>query len=163
MVRTVKRAALGAVVLIAGVAVLTAVSLRLFISHEPSRWHIDPMTVDPASEANADLITPPSAPKFAVEPLQLRSAVGEVMALQPRTRLLATSEDGALRTWVTTSAVMAFPDYTSILVLPVGEDPNSSTLAIYARPRFGRNDFGVNRDRNSEILRGLLERVGSVG
>jgi uncharacterized protein (DUF1499 family) len=158
----VKRVAIIAFVVIAGGTILVAVTLRLFISHDSNRWHIDPMSITAPSEGNSDLIAPPNAPQFAVSPVELRIALGQVMASQPRTRLLATSEDGALRTWVTTSAVMAFPDYTSVRVLPLQDDPNTSTLAIYARARFGQNDMGVNRDRNSEILRGLLERVGSL-
>ncbi len=152
----------GLVLIILG-TVAIAISLRLFVSHDASRWHIDPMAVSTAAESNSDLIVPPDVPRFAVGPRELQTAVGEVMADQPRTKLLATSENGALRTWVTTSTVMAFPDYTSIRVLPIQDDSTMSTLAIFARARFGQNDLGVNRDRNSEILRGVLERVGSVG
>jgi uncharacterized protein (DUF1499 family) len=161
--RKLKRGAIAALVLVVGGTVLIAISLRLFVSHDASRWHIDPMSVTAVSEANSDLIVPPDAPRFGVGPSDLRTALGEVMAQQPRTELLATSEGGELRTWVTTSTVMAFPDYTSIRVLPIDGDPMMSTLAIFARARFGQDDLGVNRDRNSEILRGLLERVGSVG
>lgn len=162
MLRTVKRLAILAFAVLLGGALVVAVTLRVFISHDSNRWHVDPLSISAASESSSDLILPPNAPRFGVGPLELRAALGEVMAAQPRTRLLATSEEGAVRTWVTTSAVMAFPDYTSVRVLPL-DDPNTSTLAIYARARFGQNDLGVNRDRNSEILRGLLEKVGSVG
>ncbi len=43
------------------------------------------------------------------------------------------------------SRVFRFPDIVTVEVLPL--DDARSTLAIYSRSRYGRRDFGVNRDR----------------
>jgi uncharacterized protein (DUF1499 family) len=58
----------------------------------------------------------------------------------PRTRLLFGLPQDGFATYVTRSAVMGFPDYTTV-------EQDGDTLTIYARSRFGRSDFGVNRDR----------------
>ncbi len=58
----------------------------------------------------------------------------------PRTEVLAGSVESGLMTFVTRSLVMGFPDYTTA-------QQDGDTLKLYARLRFGRSDFGVNRAR----------------
>lgn len=66
----------------------------------------------------------------------------------PHTRVLAGSVEEGMITYVTRSAVLGFPDYTT--VRQVGE-----WLEINARLRFGRSDFGVNRTRTEAWLEQL--------
>ncbi len=54
-------------------------------------------------------------------------------------RLFGAVDDG-MATYVTRSAMVGFPDYTTV-------KQEGDTLRIHARARFGRSDFGVNRDR----------------
>ncbi|MFD3189705.1 DUF1499 domain-containing protein [Sedimentitalea sp. HM32M-2] len=63
-----------------------------------------------------------------------------IILATPRTRRLAGSPKAGMVTYVTRSAVIGFPDYTTVRQA-------GSTLTIYGRARFGRSDFGVNRDR----------------
>ncbi len=58
----------------------------------------------------------------------------------PRTRILAGSVDEGMITYVTRSAVLGFPDYTTVRQV-------DGWLEVNARLRFGRSDFGVNRAR----------------
>lgn len=61
----------------------------------------------------------------------------------PRTTRLTGSVDAGQVTYVTRSAVMGFPDYTTVGVY--GDNPRY--LEIYGRLRFGRSDLGVNAKR----------------
>ena len=66
----------------------------------------------------------------------------------PRTTVLAGSVAEGRITYVTRSAAIGFPDYTTI-------EQDGDTIKLYARLRFGRSDLGVNGAR----LRKLLQAV----
>lgn len=68
-----------------------------------------------------------------------------------RTRILAGSVDEGMITYITRSAVIGFPDYTTV-------QQDADQLKIYARLRFGRSDFGVNHARISRWLNVLQPR-----
>lgn len=68
---------------------------------------------------------------------------GAIMAT-PRTTRLAGSVDAGQITYVTRSAVMGFPDYTTVGVYD-GQD--APYIEINARSRFGSSDLGVNARR----------------
>lgn len=57
-----------------------------------------------------------------------------------RTRVLAGSVEEGMVTYITRSAVIGFPDYTTVR-------QEGDTLTLFARLRFGRSDFGVNAKR----------------
>ena len=63
-----------------------------------------------------------------------------VAAAAPRTALLAGSVGEGRMTWVVRSRLWGFPDY-------VTAEQDGDRLKLYSRSRFGRSDFGVNRDR----------------
>jgi hypothetical protein len=58
-------------------------------------------------------------------------------------------------TWVTRSAVLGFPDYTTAAARAEG---SATALALHARLRFGRGDFGVNAARLRHWLGKLTAR-----
>ena len=58
----------------------------------------------------------------------------------PRTKHIAGGEKEGMFTYVTRTKVFGFPDFTTIWLSDTG-------LHIYARVRFGRIDFGVNKAR----------------
>lgn len=66
----------------------------------------------------------------------------------PRTQVLAGSVEEGMITYVTRTAVWGFPDYTTVR-------QKGGQLEIYARLRFGRKDFGVNRTRVEAWLKAL--------
>ncbi|MEM9126862.1 MAG: DUF1499 domain-containing protein, partial [Pseudomonadota bacterium] len=65
-----------------------------------------------------------------------------------RTSVLAGSVSDGLVTYVTRSRLIGFPDYTTA-------QQDGDTLRIHARLRFGRSDFGVNRNRVDTWLAAL--------
>jgi uncharacterized protein (DUF1499 family) len=66
----------------------------------------------------------------------------------PRTRVLAGSVEEGRITYVTRSAMIGFPDFTTI-------EYSDGQLKMFARLRFGYLDMGVNAKR----LQGLLAAV----
>ncbi len=70
------------------------------------------------------------------------------MATPRTTRLAGAVEDGMV-TWITRTAMIGFPDYTTA-------QQDGDRLKILARQRFGRSDLGVNRARLQRWL-GLLQ------
>ena len=72
----------------------------------------------------------------------------QIIMSTPRTTRLAGSVDTGKITYVTRSAVIGFPDYTTIGVYQgLIEDSDIRYLEINGRLRFGHSDFGVNAKR----------------
>ena len=124
---------------------------------DPAIWHIDLEQDRPAvmtytlfppgsdvvrpltGGAYADLF---SSAETAKDMLEKLDAIA--MATPRTTRLAGSVQDGRI-TWVTRSALWGFPDYTTAQITLAG-------LTLYARLRFGREDFGVNAKRLSDWL-----------
>ena len=68
-----------------------------------------------------------------------------VIEKTPRTRHIAGGEKEGMLTYVTRTKVFGFPEFTTLWLSDTG-------LHIYARVRFGRIDFGVNRARVGDWL-----------
>lgn len=104
---------------------------------DPARWHVDPLTT-----------SDPSTPNFArVDRVVAMppEAVAEAIATRARAedaRLLAG--DAEFGTWIARSALMRYPDYVTIRLLPEGD---GTRIVAFSRARFGVGDHGVNRAR----------------
>jgi hypothetical protein len=79
------------------------------------------------------------------DPAVLLAKLDTIAMAMPRTARLAGSVEEGRISWVTRSALWGFPDYTTAEARPDG-------LTLYARLRFGREDFGVNAARLSDWL-----------
>lgn len=119
--------------------------LLLFIRlapNDPARFHIVPKV-----EENKDLM---GGVKRRVHTGPDGLAQLHKIALSgPRSTVLAGSVEEGHVTYVSRTKWVGFPDFTS--VVQDGDD-----LLIYARQRFGRKDFGVNKAR----VDGWLARLG---
>ncbi|MDZ4134518.1 MAG: DUF1499 domain-containing protein [Paracoccaceae bacterium] len=113
-----------------------------FSPNDPALWHADPLTIPDSQTPNfarlaAGQITGPDIATLA-------KAADAAMRALPRTRLLAGSVAEGAMTYITRSALIGFPDFTSIRVMPDGDH---ATLVAFARARFGQSDLGVNAAR----------------
>ena len=70
----------------------------------------------------------------------------EIIRATPRTQVVAGALADGKITYVTRSAVWAFPDFTTITLAQL-PTTSMSTVQIYSRLRFGKADLGVNRLR----------------
>lgn len=105
----------------------------------PNNWLVAPTDFAGAAEPDE------TASVFDVAPSTLADAWRTVIARQPRTAILATSEDGLRLEAQQKSAVFGFVDRISVEVVPVAAD--RSTFIAYSTSRVGYWDMGVNRDR----------------
>ncbi|MDW4497616.1 DUF1499 domain-containing protein [Sulfitobacter sp. D35] len=129
---------IGTIVLVVVIGLLAYIRLA---PSDPARWH-QPV---PYSE-NTDMQSG-AARVIKAEPNALARIDAAARGLQ-RTSVLAGSVEEGRITYVTRSAVFGFPDYTTV-------EQNDKQLKLYARQRFGRSDFGVNRDRLEQLLAAL--------
>ena len=104
---------------------------------DPTRWHVAPEGLD-RDFRNGVVRVVEAAPE-AMEQLD------HIARSTPRTTVLAGSIEEGMITYVIRSRVFGFPDYTTV-------QHDGDKLRIYARSRFGRKDFGVNRQRVSHWL-----------
>ena len=114
-----------------------------------AKWHALPDVQEPG-----DTSTPGSfqaVRRIVVSPEEILTAVEQRALATPRTRLLAGSVSEGLLTFQSRSAVMGFPDLTTVAV-------QDDLLVIYGRLRFGKADLGVNRAR----IAGWLETLGPL-
>lgn len=124
-------------------AIAGAIWVRLAPS-DPADWHVDPQAVTVPAKDNFALIQGGDALRFALPPADLAARVDAVARDWPRTRLLAGSVADGWMTYITRSRWMAFPDYTSVRIVPDGD---GARLTVFARSRFGQSDLGVNAAR----------------
>lgn len=145
--------ALRTVSLITAFGIIAALGMLAYIRlapSDPAVWHVSPVTTAKARQGGcADTITPGkggarAACLSADSAETVLSRLDQIALATPRTsRLHGTPQTGRI-TWVTRSALMGYPDYTTA---EVAVTPNGTRLDIYARQRFGQNDWGVNAAR----------------
>ena len=82
-------------------------------------------------------------------PAALLTQIDTIAMTSPRTTRLAGSPGDGRITWITRTALMGFPDYTTAEAI---ETPSGTRLDIYARQRFGSGDHGVNAARLKDWL-----------
>jgi uncharacterized protein (DUF1499 family) len=97
-------------------------------------------------------------PTFAIGWRQLRALWVTMLATKPRVVTVSTELEGRRLIHIEHSPVFRFPDIVTVEFMPVG--PESSTLAVFSRSRYGRNDFDQNRKRVESWL-GELEKTAS--
>lgn len=117
---------------------------------DPQRWHVDLAAGGAPAHAHVFCIRPGSRYASAADPKALLAQLDGIAMATPRTvRLAGSAQEGRI-TWVTRSAVMGFPDYTTAQVM---EGPG---LCVAGRQRFGSQDWGVNARRIGGWMQELL-------
>ncbi|WP_170788721.1 DUF1499 domain-containing protein [Ruegeria lacuscaerulensis] len=123
-----------------GAVVALGVYIRLAPS-DPAQWHM-PLTATADTDMQGGVI------RIVETGPEGLARLDDIAQATPRTTVLAGSVDEGMITYITRSKVIGFPDYTTV-------QQDGDTLRIHARLRFGRSDFGVNRDRVDEWLAAL--------
>lgn len=119
-------------------------------SNGPPGWVANPLGADPVDEV------PGGARAFLrlsdASPAEALARLDAIALATPRTTRIAGSAEQGMITWITRSAVVGFPDYTTAAARSEGP---LTVLELFARQRFGRKDFGVNAAR----LRNWIARL----
>ena len=131
-------------VLVAGVMAY----IRLAPS-DPADWHVD-LAAGNIPKAHVFCIRPGSRYDVQGDPKALLARLDAIALASPRTvRLAGSAEEGRI-TWVSRSALMGYPDYTTAQVM------EGQGLCIAGRQRFGSEDWGVNAARIGDWVQALL-------
>ena len=133
------RASLWFVFLILFLALAFA-AFALWVRFAPSDaavWHVDPVTAPMPSTPNAARVD-----EVVALPVDQVAAAIEARAQSEGATLLAG--DARFGTWIARTALMRYPDYVSIRLIPEGE---STRIVALSRSRFGYSDRGVNAAR----------------
>ena len=100
---------------------------------DPDRWHRMPEDVQAGDRGNG-------AVRLVENAGDRLAQLDAVIRGTPRTERLAGSLESHMLTYVTRSAGIGFPDYTTVRL-------RDGTLEIFGRARFGLSDMGVNAAR----------------
>lgn len=137
---------------------------------DPADWHVDMGApgFQPPGNAHVFCIRPDNRyGPITGEPKELLARLDAVALASPRTERLAGSAETGRITWVSRSAVLGFPDYTTAQVIEgPGLFSDGPGLCIAGRQRFGSEDWGVNAARIggwAQELLGLDERPDMTG
>ncbi len=128
------------------------VALMVYVRLAPlngAEWHAVNLPVGPAGEfttAGSHTVL-----RDVEDGGQALRELDDIIMATPRTTRVAGSVDEGRITYVTRSAVMGFPDFTTIGV-STAEGRDEATLAIFGRQRFGKADLGVNKARINDWL-----------
>lgn len=123
---------------------------------DPARWHIDP--APPTALPQGEVVAEPGAARAVLDlgdmpPEEALSRLDAIALASARTVRLAGSPESGRITWITRSALFGFPDYTTAAATRTG---TSTEVRIYARLRFGSDDFGVNAARLDAWIASLV-------
>lgn len=151
------------------VAVLGHAGVLALLFGAAERPRIDFASLERTSRPNQYLVCPPAtcaaevdreSPIYAVPAGRLRDAFLQVVAAQPRVRLLAADPEAGYYEFEQQSRFMGYPDTVTVQFIAL--DDARSTLAIYSRAHYGYRDFGVNKARIEAWLAalGLPEATG---
>ncbi len=145
--------------LIIAFGVIAALGLLAYIRlapSDPAIWHVSPLTAVEIGQGScaASIETLTGGARAAClstdTPETLLSRLDQLALASPRTARLAGTPQSGRITWMTRSALIGFPDYTTAEATIT---PSGTRLDIYARLRFGREDFGVNAARLTAWLK----------
>lgn len=142
------------------VAVVAGMAYVRLAPSDPATWHVD-LTAELPAKAHVFCIRPDNRyGPITGDPKALLAKLDGIAMATPRTvRLAGSAEEGRI-TWVTRSALMGYPDFTTAQVM---EGPG---LCIAGRQRFGSEDLGVNAARIggwAQELLGVQERPEMTG
>lgn len=120
---------------------------------DPTPFHSAGTPRDPGDYPSANTFTAVRA--LTIPPDGVLMAVLRIAESTARTELVAGSVADGIMTFRTMSAVMAYPDFTTVSIIAPGAAPGGNSaplLQITGRSRFGKSDLGVNKARVQDWL-----------
>jgi len=120
------------------IALLALLAYPRIAPNNAARWHTQAPGEQMGETAGANSVIWRSA-----SDVDKLSQLDRIIRQTPRTKVIAGSVAEGQITYVTRTATMGYPDFTTIGVY--GENPRY--LEVYGRARFGSSDFGVNAKR----------------
>ena len=97
------------------------------------------------------------SPTFPVTRAELATAWDAMMDGKTRFRQLATHDESDRRQYEERSKLIGFPDRISVQFLPLS--PDTSSVAVYSRSKYGYSDMGVNEARVGRLMAELKAKL----
>ena len=138
---------------ILGLLALGAIGAMAYIRlapSDPARWHVDLAAGGLPSFAHVFCIRPGTRYDGKEDPKDLLARLDGIAMATPRTERLAGSAEEGRITWITRSALIGFPDYTTAQAM------DGQSFCVAGRQRFGSQDWGVNARRIGGWMQELL-------
>lgn len=143
--------------LVAGIAIRRA-------GNDVAVWHTDPLTSTSTGNPNWYRLVPADAqvdrdpkrdgdaPVYTQSADEVARAFDTLVQSENSVEVLAGTAGDGFVTYIQRSTLFGFPDYMSVkfINLPDG----GSTIAIFARARYGRSDLDVNEKRVTRWIAG---------
>lgn len=125
---------------------------------EQSIWHLDPDNITNINTNNSFLLNYANkgTETFNLEVNTLFNNLNKIILNDNCEKVFGDINLGLI-TYVCRSKVFGFPDYVSINFKNL--DINKSSLSIFSRSRFGRYDFGKNKQRIQKWLTELKKSL----
>ena len=124
----------------------------LTLGRKPNRFLMAPAGLCQQAQPHAE------SPVFKVPAAVLMQHLLDLVRSEDRVSITEVSENSLRAKFVARSRIFRFPDVIDVQILPL--DDATSTLAVFARARYGVRDFGVNRARIEDWIARLRSRVG---
>lgn len=117
-----------------------------FSKVDQSIWHLDPDSITYINANNSFLLNHKNkgAETFNIGIKALFNNLNDIVLNDNCEKVFGDINLGLI-TYVCRSKVFGFPDYISISVKKL--DVNKSSMSVFSRSRFGRYDFGKNKQR----------------
>lgn len=131
----------------AGVLILAGVAYVRLSPTDITTFHVAPIATEAGDTSGSHSFK--AARQVTAPAADILRAVNQIATATDRTMLVAGSTDEGLVTYETRSALMGYPDYTTVTVTDGAAGP---LLLIYGQSRFGQSDLGVNRARIEDWL-----------
>ena len=85
------------------------------------------------------------SPVFELSVADLRERWMALIAAQPRMETRQADDEAMQYEFIQRTKYIRFPDIITVRFIPL--EQARSTLAVFSRSRYGRRDFGVNKNR----------------
>ena len=131
----------------AGLVALAGVAYVRLSPTDIATFHVAPVATQAGDTPGAHSFK--AARQITTPAADILRAINQIAEQTDRTQLVAGGPGEGVMTYQTRSAVMGYPDYTTVTVTDGAEGP---LLVINARSRFGESDMGVNRARVEDWL-----------
>ena len=130
-----------------GVVAVAGVAYVRLSPTDLATFHVAPVATEASDTPGAHSFK--AARQITTPAADILRAVDRIAEATDRTQLVAGSIGEGLMTYETRSALMGYPDYTTVTVTDGADGP---LLVINARSRFGESDMGVNHARVEDWL-----------
>lgn len=138
--------------LIAALLVVSSIAGVIYVrtaTHDPDRWHVDPLEASNVDTLNEYL----GSATVSADAATVAAVLPDLLGGQ----VLAGDFASGWVTVVVRTPLVGYPDYVSVRIVEQGAQ--SSEVTIFSRSRFGKSDLGANKSRVEKTFDALRKKL----